>query len=818
MATNKRLNATITIGGGVGRTLTKGLTSTKKRLGEVGDSIRTVEKRQKTLGKSIDTFGRMGKNVDGLRREYGQLTDEMERLRKKQEQLLRVEKARNRVSGSYSKFTGEVGKSIGTLRNASIAAAGVGAAAVGLTSKVATAGDEVAKTSRAIEFNAQSFQEYQFAAERVGVAQGTFNQSLMAFGKRLGELKTRGSGALATQLKEMNPALYETLKTTESTEEAFEIYMQAMRESGDAAERNAMASAAFSRAGLKMGLIAQTSSEEIQRLRRRAEELGYVLSNDDLAAAEKFTDEMTNMQTAMGGVGKLIGAELMPVMSKFFNRFTGFVVENRDKISGWAETIAEKTEAALPSIVSAAKGIGQTMMAVGRLTGKLADLVGGFDNLALIVVGLKFAPLIVSTVKLVGALGSLATAFPMVAAGIKAVGLALTANPIGIAVTAIGAAAFVIYKYWEPIKGFFSGLWDGVKGIFSSAFGVIKKIISWTPLGIIIKSWSGITGFVGKVWDGVTGLTDSAVSSVKAAWAPIGRFFSWVWRGVSGVVSGAIDGIKGILSWSPLGAIKAAWSGVTGFIGGLWDKITGSTDDAVISVKLAWEPIKGFFSNLWGGVSGVVSGALDGIKSVLGWTPVGLIAKNWGGITEFIGGMWDGVTRMTEKTLNWVSSKLEWAGNAIDKIGGFLGFGDDEEQDQSSSQPAKKSPPRSNVMARSEPDEGRDEKAAEDSAARMPGQPGRAMARTEQSEPGRVVASKPAPEPAEPRPAQVNKTEQNTNNNQINDRRGGDTFQISIFQQPGEDAETLAQRVARIIQQQRRQESAGALYDQPAGA
>lgn len=636
---NKRLNATITIGGGVGRTLTKGLTSTKAKLGEVGDSIRTVSKRQKTLGKSIDTFGRMGKNVDGLRREYGDLTKEMDRLRKKQEQLLRVEKARQRVSGAYSKFSGEVGKSIGTLRTASIAAAGVGAAVVGLTSKVATAGDEIAKTSRSIGFNAKSFQEYQFAAERVGVAQGTFNQSLGAFGKRLGELKTRGSGALATQLKEMNPALYETLKTTESTEEAFEIYIQAMRESTDASERNAMASAAFSRAGLKMGLIAQTSSEEIQRLRERAEELGYVLGDKDLAAAEKFTDEMTNMQTAMGGVGRLVGAELMPVLSKFFNRFTGFVVENRDKISGWAKTIAEKTEAALPSIIKAAKSIGSAMMAVGRLTGKLADLVGGFDNLAIIVVGLKFAPLIISAVKLVGALGGLVSALPMVAAGVKAVGAALMANPIGLVIGAIAGAAFLVYKYWEPIKGFFLGLWDSVKGIFS--------------------------------------------------------------------------------------------------------------------------------------------GAIEGIKTVLGWTPLGLITNNWGGITDFIGGLWGNVTAMTQKALDWVSSKLEWVGDAAKKIAGFFGFGGDDE-----------------------------EKAQK-----------KAGGRSSSGRPGEVVSSNPSQPASNPaRPQMQSSTSQSTTNNKTNNQRGGDVFQISITQQPGEDAESLARKVARIIQQQRRAESSGALYDQPTGA
>lgn len=513
---NKRLNATITIGGGVGRTLTKGLTSTKARLGEVGDSIRTVEKRQKTLGKSIDTFGRMGRNVDGLRREYGELTGQLDTLRRKQEQLLRVEKARQRVSGAYSNFSGQVGKSVTTLRNASIAAIGAGTVMVGLTNKVASTGDAVAKTSRAIEFNAQAYQEYQFAADRVGVSQETFNQSLLAFGKRLGELKTRGSGALATQLKEMNPALYETLEATESTQEAFEIYTQAMREATDASERNAMASAAFSRAGLKMGLIAQSSSEEIQRLRQRAQELGYVLGDDDLAAAEKFTDEMTNMQATLGGVGKLIGAELMPVMSKFFNQFTSFVVENREKISSWAQTIAEKTESALPTIIGAAKGIGEMMMTVGRLTSKLANLVGGFDNLAIVLIGIKFAPLVVSAVKLVGAVVSLASALPMVATGIKAIGVALAANPIGLIVTAVAGAAFLVYKYWEPISEFFTDLWSGITKAASSAFDWIGEKLSWVG-----KAAGKVASFFGIGNDGAEGATAGGTSATPSGPPPI---------------------------------------------------------------------------------------------------------------------------------------------------------------------------------------------------------------------------------------------------------------------------------------------------------
>lgn len=39
-------------------------------------------------------------------------------------------------------------------------------------------------------------------------------------------------------------------------------------------------------------------------------------------------------------------------------------------------------------------------------------------------------------------------------------------NPIGTVITAIAGAAYLIYRYWEPISGFFSGVWSQVQTAF----------------------------------------------------------------------------------------------------------------------------------------------------------------------------------------------------------------------------------------------------------------------------------------------------------------------------------------------------------------
>ena len=64
--------------------LRSALTSTKTGLGDIGKAIQSVERRQRLLGQGIQTFGRMGRNVDGLRSQYAQLETAADRLRRAQ--------------------------------------------------------------------------------------------------------------------------------------------------------------------------------------------------------------------------------------------------------------------------------------------------------------------------------------------------------------------------------------------------------------------------------------------------------------------------------------------------------------------------------------------------------------------------------------------------------------------------------------------------------------------------------------------------------------------------------------------------------------
>jgi len=149
------------------------------------------------------------------------------------------------------------------------------------------------------------------------------------------------------------------------------------------------------------------------------------------------------------------------------------------------------------------------------------------------------------------------TAIPMAIAGIRAMGLALLANPIGLAIAAIAVGAFVLIKYWKPIKAFFGKIWQGFKvlfawspaGLLMRGFGVafkwlkniftspkdsanktwnfFKTLFAWSPVGIMMKGWkvlpnlfSGIFGklkdITGAAMDKVRGFMDGAMEKWKA--------------------------------------------------------------------------------------------------------------------------------------------------------------------------------------------------------------------------------------------------------------------------------------------------------------
>ena len=212
--------------------------------------------------------------------------------------------------------------------------------------------------------------------------------------------------------------------------------------------------------------------------------------------------------------------------------------------TGWMErnpTAAKALGVGLITVAASLVAIGGTLVVLSPLILGIASLRFGLSSL------------IMSGRMSMTVFQALPTVFNIVKAGFLGLGKAFMfvarlflMNPIGLAITGIAVAAYLIYKYWEPIKGFFLGLWNTVKTAFNGGIqGISALIINWSPIGLFymafakVLSWFGVdlpakfTGFGAMILEGLKNGILSKINAVKEA--------------LSGAVTGVIDKAKKIL-------------------------------------------------------------------------------------------------------------------------------------------------------------------------------------------------------------------------------------------------------------------------------
>ncbi len=282
---------------------------------------------------------------------------------------------------------------------------------------------------------------------------------------------------------------------------------------------------------------------------------------------------------------KEIGEKVLPLyasalewVAKAADRVTKFMQENPGIAKAMAIGVAVLASA---------------LLILGPIVLAIASVLGPFAMLSLVMGAVGGAGGMLS-----GVLQGLGTAFTWVMRAVGLLGRALLMNPIGLAVTAIAVAAYLIYEYWEPIKGFFVGLWGQVKAAFDGGIlGVSALVLNWSPLGLFhaalatVLQWfgidvptkftefganmiqglaKGITGAIGWVVDAVSGVADRTIGLFKEklgihspsrVFAALGGFT------MAGLQEGLADGEGGPLATVQRMASKLAGIGASIAIG-----------------------------------------------------------------------------------------------------------------------------------------------------------------------------------------------------------------------------------------------------------
>ena len=272
-------------------------------------------------------------------------------------------------------------------------------------------------------------------------------------------------------------------------------------------------------------------------------------------------NKLTKLKSSLAEIATKIGNAFLPVITSFVENITPVIysitewVDTNPQLMEWVLTIGGGIGAVVGGLLTLHSAF--SFVSAGLLPFlKLGKFLGGFlSNFlfsAISKLSLGFGYLI----------GYIAKGAMMFGKAILMMSRALLTNPIGLLITGIAVAAYLIYDNWGKIGPWFAEFWQTVSGAFSSA-------------------WSSITNFCSEAWTNISNFFTSGIGNITATildWSPLGLFqqvFSTVlsWFGID-VPSKFSDFGKNMID-GLVNGIKNAWEGAKQIVSDLGEGIKG---------------------------------------------------------------------------------------------------------------------------------------------------------------------------------------------------------------------------------------------------
>lgn len=218
-----------------------------------------------------------------------------------------------------------------------------------------------------------------------------------------------------------------------------------------------------------------------------------------------------------------------------------------------------------------------------------------------------------------------------------ALNVAMTANPIGIVIVAIGAlvgAFIVLWNKSEGFRNFWINLWEKVKAIVTSAWEGIKAGFEKIKNGIsavkekVSTMWNGVKEKTSELWGGVKNVVSEKLNNIKSAYDAHGG-------GLKGATFAAIEGVKEYYrtGYDAINQLTGGKLGeVVNAVGVKMEAVKSKFGEAFGNVK---NTVMTIFENIKNGITEKISAAVNKVKEIFG-SIAEKVSDVWGKIKGII--------------------------------------------------------------------------------------------------------------------------------------------------------------------------------------
>lgn len=275
--------------------------------------------------------------------------------------------------GSLGSLGSLASKGAAALGAVATAAAGAVAGAMSVAAAIAKVRqsfvdlDALAKGADMLGMSPSDLRAFQHAAELSGVEVNTLQQSMLKFGKTLGEAKDKGGPAA-----DMLGRLGLNARTLAGMElaDAFTATAERIGELETATERAQAAAAIFGEEGLKMLPLFKDSAAAISESQEKMKRFNMELSRGDLARIEGMNDAWSDLMLLVDGIADRFAVELAPSLQALIESSIDLLTPTKGIGAVWEE-------------------VGQWIeWAAGQAADNLAIMVGGLRSAASLASGM----------------------------------------------------------------------------------------------------------------------------------------------------------------------------------------------------------------------------------------------------------------------------------------------------------------------------------------------------------------------------------------------------------------------------------------------
>lgn len=277
--------------------------------GEMGRTQTAIENLDKSLDEVPDSTGSAAGGVTSL----GDVLDTV------------ADKLGVKLPDGISKFTGGLGKI-----PASTAAAAAGVAAVvavviklekklmDVTKETAAAAKELEALSLQTSVSTTDLQAFQYAEDFIGVSSDQLADSLKDLTTKMSDA-ANGNEETAAKFDQLGVSIYDAQGNLRSSYDVFLDVTDGLGEMSNQAERDALAMSLINESAQQLNPLIEQGSGSLKKYAAEAENVGYILSNDQLKALTAVDEAQNRLLKSQEAVSKQISAEYAPYMSDALN-------------------------------------------------------------------------------------------------------------------------------------------------------------------------------------------------------------------------------------------------------------------------------------------------------------------------------------------------------------------------------------------------------------------------------------------------------------------------------------------------------------------